>query len=151
MAVRYGYSLNAWNTLANSVRKETNERTFKVLSAGGYEGVELQIKTGRFCPFGRPAMMKAVYGGIAEFDAYLKNLGIRQVVAWDYNAGAACGEEDTPGRNPSDPAQHEDIVNALVPFAEALNTLGAKLLYADTLQYHPTGAAFPEHSINPVG
>ena len=128
MAICWGYSLNAWNNLVNSVRKDVNERTFKVLSAGGFEGVELQVGTGRMKPLGRPAIIGQVYGGAKEFDAYLKELGIKQIIAWDYDASAPAGEENCRGRDATDPAQHEGIVQALVPFVEFLQTVGSKLL-----------------------
>ncbi|MCQ2558741.1 MAG: sugar phosphate isomerase/epimerase [Oscillospiraceae bacterium] len=127
MAIKWGYSMNAWTHEENSVRKDRNERTFKVMSAGKFKGVELQVGSGRWNPLGRPLIISQIYGSREEFDAYLKGLGIEQIITWDYNPGMMCGEEGVMGRNPSDPAQHEGIVAAVEQFVEFLSKVGAKI------------------------
>ena len=128
MAIQWGYSLSAWTHEENSVRRDRNERSFKVMSAAGFRGVELQIGSGRWKPLGRPLIISQIYGGVKEFDEYLKSLGIEQIVSWDYDPGAPSFEEDSFGRDPSDPAQHEAICASLVPFIETLAQWQAKAL-----------------------
>ena len=128
MAIKWGYSLNAWDHEENSVRKDRNERTFKVISAGGFKGVELQVGSGRWKPLGRPLIISQIYGSRDEFDAYLKGLGIEQIITWDYDPGAMAQEEDCMGRDPSDPAQHDGIVAAVEQYVEFLSKVGSKIL-----------------------
>ncbi|MBR0352798.1 MAG: TIM barrel protein [Oscillospiraceae bacterium] len=128
MAIKWAYSLNAWDNEENSVRKDRNERTFKVIAAAGFKGIEMQIGSGRWKPLGRPLIISQIYGGTKEFDTYLKDLGIEQIVAWDYDPGMMSGEENVFGRDPSEPAQHEGIVAALEQFAAFLGEVGSKYL-----------------------
>ena len=118
MAIKWAYSLNAWDNEENSVRKDRNERTFKVIAAAGFKGIEMQIGSGRWKPLGRPLIISQIYGGTKEYDTYLKNLGIEQIVAWDYDPEMTSSEENVLRRDPSDPNQHDGIVTALEQFAE---------------------------------
>lgn len=129
MSIKWGYSMSAWNHEENSVRKERNERTFKTISAAGFTGVEFQVGSGRWCPLGRPSIMKYIYGDADDFNRYLhKAVNIDQLITWDYDPGAVAAEEDTMGRNPSDTAQHEGIVEAARQYVEYLAQVGGKFL-----------------------
>lgn len=129
MSIKWGYSLSAWNHEENSVRKDRNERTFKTISAAGFTGVELLVGSGRWCPLGRPSNIQYIYGDADDFNRYLhKNVNIDQLITWDYDPGAMAAEEDTMGRDPSDPAQHGDITEAVKPYVEFLAQVGSKYL-----------------------
>ncbi|MBR0352806.1 MAG: TIM barrel protein [Oscillospiraceae bacterium] len=135
MAMKWAYSINAWNITANSARKQHNERNFKTIVAGGLDCIQMKIATYRMKPLGRPLIISQVYGGVKEFDEYLKNIGIKQIAGWDYDPTAPYAEENCDGRDPTDPAQHEGIVDALVQFAEFLKTVGG-----DNFCVRPMGA-----------
>ena len=128
MAIKWGYSLNAWTHEENSVRKERNERTFKVLSICGFKGIELQVGSGRWKPLGRPSIIETIYGSTEEFDAYLKSLGIEQIVAWNYDPGNMSFEEDSFGHDPADAGQSDQIVQAAEKYAVFLEKTGGKAL-----------------------
>ena len=128
MSIQYGYSFTGFQGMSVGIKKEKNERNFKTVAACGFDAVELQVGTGRMSPLGRPSMIDIVYGGAEEFKNYLADLKVKAVIAWDYDPGAACGEENTNGRDPSDPAQHQGVVDALRPFAEYLPKLGGKYI-----------------------
>ena len=129
MSIQWGYSLSAWDHEENSVRKDRNERTFKTISAAGFTGVELIVGSGRWCPLGRPSNIKYIYGDADDFDRYLKKtVAIDQLITWDYDPGAMSAEEDTAGRDPSDPSQHSGIVEATEKYVAFLAAVGSKFL-----------------------
>lgn len=129
MSIQWGYSLSAWDHEENSVRKDRNERTFKTISAAGFTGVELIVGSGRWCPLGRPSIIQNIYGDADDFDRYLKKtVAIDQLITWDYDPGAMAAEEDSAGRDPSDPAQHSGIVDATEKYVAFLATVGSKFL-----------------------
>lgn len=129
MSVKWGYSLNAWDHEENSVRKDRNERTFKTISAAGFTGVELIVGSGRWCPLGRPGNIKYIYGDADDFNRYLKKtVAIDQLITWDYDPGAIAVEEDTLGRDPGDPAQHDGIVEATEKYVAFLAAVDSKFL-----------------------
>jgi inosose dehydratase len=129
MSIQWGYSLNAWDHEENSVRKDRNERTLKTISAAGFTGVELIVGSGRWCPLGRPGNIKFIYGEADDFDRYLKKtVAIDHLITWDYDPGAMSAEEDTAGRDPSDPAQHSGIVDAAEKYVAFLAAVGSKFL-----------------------
>lgn len=129
MSIKWGYSFTGFQGMHVGIKKEHNERNFKTVAACGYDGVELQVGTGRMSPLGRPSMIDTVYGGAEEFRTYLEKLKAGPVIAWDYDPGAPCGEESCKtGRDATDPAQHQGIAEALEPFAAYLQKLGGKYI-----------------------
>ncbi|MDO4190012.1 MAG: hypothetical protein Q4D29_13595, partial [Lachnospiraceae bacterium] len=129
MALRWGYSLNCWTHCTNSVRKDNNERNIKVCAAGGFEGIEMQIGFGRWKPLGRPDIIKQIYGEPEIFKKYLENLGIKDIVAWDYDAAMFdFMSPGTRGYEPSCASDTDEIVSILKEFAEFMKVCSCKYL-----------------------
>ena len=126
MTIKWGYSLNCWTHQSNSVRKDSNERNFKVCSVAGFKGVEMQIGAGRWKPLGFPEIIGQIYGGPEEYIKYLNGLGITDVVGWDCDPGALRGYAG--GYDPSQPADQDKIAEAVVPYVEFLNKIGSRYL-----------------------
>ncbi|MCQ2557526.1 MAG: TIM barrel protein [Oscillospiraceae bacterium] len=145
--MKFGYSLNSWAHYANNARQDSIERNMKVISVAGYEGIEMQIGTGRMSTLGRPTIIGQVYGSFVKFDEYIKSLGVKQIVAWDYNPGAYCDEEDTPGRDTTDPAQHDDIAAAVEQFAQALQSVKGTVLPVRVMNSYWTMAPVTDEKI----
>ena len=126
MSIKWGYSLNCWTHQSNSVRKDVNERNFKVCSVAGFKGVEMQIGAGRWKPLGFPEIIGQIYGGPEEYTRYLNGLGITDVVGWDCDPCALKGFAG--GYDPSVPDDHEAIAKAVVPYVDFLKKAGSKYL-----------------------
>ena len=127
MAIKWGYSLNCWTHQSNSIRKDTNERNFKVCAMGKYQGVEMQIRAGRWAPLGFPKIIGQVYGGAKEYKEYLEGLGITDVIGWDCNPGTL-GPMHTGGFDTTNESCWDALGEALVPYCEFLQTVGSKYL-----------------------
>ena len=126
MSIKWGYSLNCWTHQSNSVRKDSNERNFKVCSVAGFRGVEMQIGAGRWKPLGFPEIIGQIYGGPEEYIKYLNGLGITDVVGWDCDPGKLKGFAG--GYDPSDPADHDKIIKAVLPYVDFLKKIGSRYL-----------------------
>ena len=127
MAIKWGYSLNCWHHQSNSVRKDVNERNFKVCSVAGFKGVEMQIGAGRWSPLGFPTIIGQIYGGAKEYKEYLEGLGITDVVGWDCNPARLAGMHGR-GYNPSVKEDWGKIAEAVVPYVKFLQEVGSKYL-----------------------
>jgi len=123
--IKWGYSMNQWNTVSNTIRKEQIERAFKVVSVCGFDGIEIQVGTGRWSMLGRPELIEKTFGSLDEFKSFLRSCKLEKVVSWFYDPGAFSAEECTFGRNPINPSEHDGIVEALIPFAKCLQALDA--------------------------
>lgn len=116
--IKWGYAMNQWNRI---VRRNQQERAFKVLSVCGFRGVELEIDSGRYAALGRPEITELNYGSVKSFADILKSWGIDQVVSYFYDPERPSIEEGSPGRCSSNPSDHEGIVESARTFAEFLN------------------------------
>lgn len=126
MSIQWAYSLNCWTHQSNSVRKDVNERNFKVCSVAGFKGIEMQIGAGRWKPLGFPEIIGQIYGGAEEYKKYLEGLGITDVVGWDCDPGTLKGYAG--GYDPFDPAEHDAIAEAVIPYVEFLEKIGSRYL-----------------------
>ena len=126
--IRWGYAMNQWNTVNNTLRREQIERALKVVSVCGFSGVELKAGTGRWEPLGRPELINISFGSASEFQRFLRSCSIDKVVSWYYDPGQYFLEEGSMGRNPANPADHQGIVDSLTPFAEFLQEIGAEFM-----------------------
>jgi len=127
MAIKWAYSLNCWTHQSNSVRKDINERNFKVCSIAGFKGVEMQIRAGRWAPLGAPKIIGQIYGGANEYKEYLAGLGITDIVGWDCDR-STLGPMHTGGFNTTVAEDAEKLAAAVEPYAEFLQTVGSKYL-----------------------
>jgi inosose dehydratase len=123
--LKFGYAINQWDP----ARREQQERAFKVMSACGFRAVELTAGSGRWAPLGNPHQIVDVnFGSAAKFREFLRSCGVDRVASWFYDPGQRSTEEDSPGRSPSNAADHEGIVESLRPFARLTQELGGSCL-----------------------
>jgi inosose dehydratase len=128
--IKWGYAMNQWNTYYNTMRPEQIERALKVVSICGFQGIEMQVGTGRWSLFGRPELINLSFNSAGDFNRFLHSCNIDRVVSWNYDPCKYSDEEDTYGRNPSNPSEHAGIVDAVRPFAEYLKTIGGSYVVA---------------------
>ncbi|WP_328631385.1 sugar phosphate isomerase/epimerase family protein [Streptomyces sp. NBC_00356] len=132
--VRCAYAINQWKpNFDDFTRPEQHERALKVIAACGFTGVELRGGTGRWDPLGRPASIAATYGSTKAFLSMLRATGLECVSSWYVDPGEPVDEELSRGRSILDRARHQEIVEALLPFAEFLATAGGDRLVVRAL------------------
>ncbi|MHC5261488.1 sugar phosphate isomerase/epimerase family protein [Streptomyces sp. UC4497] len=132
--VRLGYAINQWKpNFDDFTRPEQHERALKVLAASGFTGVELRGGTGRWDPLGRPASIAATYGTAGAFLDVVRRTGLAAVSSWYVDPGHPVDEELSRGRSVLDRAQHPEIVQSLLPFAEFLTQAGGSRLVVRAL------------------
>lgn len=149
--IKWAYSMNQWNTYNNTARREQIERAMKVISVCGCSGVELLINSGRSEPLGRPELIELSFGSPSRFTQFLNDCSIEKVVSWYYDPGKPSQEENTGGRNPSDSAQHKDIVNALRQFAEYLKIINGEYLVVRPMNSYWKEAPVTDEKIKNAG
>ncbi|MEV0597798.1 sugar phosphate isomerase/epimerase [Streptomyces sp. NPDC050315] len=132
--IRLGCAINQWKpNFDDFTRPEQHERALKVIAACGFTGVELRAGTGRWDPLGRPASIAATYGSTAAFLDLVRRTGLEAVSSWYVDPGEPVDEELSRGRSVLDRAQHEEIAEALLPFAEFLAEAGGSRLVVRAL------------------
>ena len=144
MDIKWGYTMNQWNTVNNTLRREQIERALKVISVCGFSGIELKSGTGRWEPLGRPELIKINFGPASEFVRFLRSCNIGKVVSWYYDPGQYFLEEGSMGRNPANPNDHQGIVESLTPFAEFLQEIDAEFI-----NVRPMGSYWREAPVTP--
>ena len=126
--IQWGYAMNQWNTINNTLRREQIERALKVVSVCGFSGVEIKAGSGRWEPLGRPELVKINFRSASEFQNFLKSCNISKVISWFYDPGQFFMEEGSYGRDPSVVADHQGIVDSLAPFADFLAEIGGEFI-----------------------
>lgn len=126
----WSYAINQFtpHQIDRFVRRDEQERAFKILSALGFRHIELQAGTTRWDPLGRPELIALSYGSLDGFRRALSACGIDGVstISWDPSSPA---EEDgwallsTRVRD-----DRRAIVEAARPFIDALPVLGGHTL-----------------------
>ncbi len=122
--LKYGYAINQWDP----VRREQQERAFKTLSACKFRAIELTEGSARWAPLGRREEIEINFGSVPKFVDFLHSCGIDTVVSWFYDPGRPAIEEDSMGRSPSNPRDHQGIVDSTRVFARTLKEMGGSCL-----------------------
>lgn len=131
--VQFGCAINQWKpNFDDFSRPEQHERALKVIAASGFTGVELRSGTGRWDPLGRPASITNTYGSTGTFLDLVRRIGLT-VCSWYVDPGEPVDEELTRGRSILDRAQHGEIAQSLLPFAEFLAEAGGERLVVRAL------------------
>lgn len=126
MTMKWGYSMNAWNTEENSIRRDRIERNLKVVSVCDYEGVVFTAASGRWSPLGRPENLDFVYGSAEGFKLFLHDCGIKELVGWYYDPSGMMGEESVVGVDTTAPGAFEAICATARVFLEYQKSLGSR-------------------------
>ncbi len=122
--LKYGYAINQWEP----VRREQQERAFKVLSACKFRAIELVQGSARWSPLGRREQIEINFGSIPKFIDFYRSCGIDRIASWFYDPGRPAIEEDSPGRSPANANDHPGILESTRVFARTLQELGGSCL-----------------------
>lgn len=122
--LKFGYAINQWDP----VRREQQERAFKVLSIGGFKAVELTEGSARWAPLGRREEIETNFDSVARFAAFLHSCGIERVSSWFYDPARPAIEEASGGRSATNLRDHQGIVDSTRGFARTLQELGGSCL-----------------------
>ena len=79
--LNFGYAINQWDP----VRREAQERAFKVLSLGGFKAVELNEGSARWAPLGRREEIEINFDSVSRLADFLRSCGIERVYSWFYD------------------------------------------------------------------
>lgn len=109
-------------------RREEHERAFKVTSACGFEGIELNAGTGRWDPLGRPENIDINYGSARGFLRQLNDWGIESVASTFYDPGQMSFEDLHHGLLPTRRDDHAIIQRTAAIHAQFLAEVGAACL-----------------------
>jgi len=122
--LKFGYAINSWDP----VRREQQERAFKVLSTCGFRSVELVQGSARWAPLGRREEIETNFGSVKKFADFLRACGIDRISSWFYDPARPAIEEGSGGRSASNPRDHQGIVDSTRGFARTLQELGGSCL-----------------------
>jgi inosose dehydratase len=137
-SLRWAYGLNQWNLRMDAfVRHEHQLRTFKTLSALGFDHVELTAGTGRWDNVGRPEVIELNHGSPQGFLDFLRRGGIAGVSSFVWDPAQPAEEEGWAFRSTRNPDDHKGIVAEAQVFIDFIAAVGGEQLVA-----RPTGSAW---------
>jgi inosose dehydratase len=121
---KWGYAINQWRSKPERlVRREQQERAFKEMSACGFRGIQLKGAFGYGEHLGSPGLILLDYGSADNFRDYLRDCGIDQVVSFTFE----------PSQSPSNPENHERILEAARSFTTFLHDINGLFLVASAM------------------
>jgi inosose dehydratase len=121
--IKWGYAVTQ-----NVRRRDVQETAFKQMSVCGFRGLELRASTGRGAVLGRPDIIEINFGTTHNLMDFLHSCGIDQIASFFYDPGIRFEEENYPSRSPSNPADHDGIVESTRSFAKFLRDVGGSCL-----------------------
>jgi len=133
--LKFGYAINSWDP----IRREQQERVFKVVSMAGFNAVELTEGSARWAPLGRREEIETNFDSVSGLAAFLRSCGIERVSSWFYDPARPAIEEASGGRSATNPRDHQGIVDSTRGFAKTLQELGG-----DCLVVRPIGSYWRE-------
>jgi inosose dehydratase len=122
--LKYGYAINQWDP----VRREQQERAFKVLDIGGFKAVELNEGSARWAPLGRREEIETNFDSVERLADFLHSCGIERISSWFYDPARPAVEEASGGRSASNALDHQGIIDSTRNFARTLQELGGSCL-----------------------
>jgi inosose dehydratase len=138
--IRWAYGINQFNPQFDDfVRRREHQRALRVISAAGFDGVELQCGSGRWEPLGNPQQIEANFGSLDEFGRFVRDAALDGVSSWLFDPFQAFGEDLSQGTDPSRPECRELLVEHALWFGRALVRLGGSVLVATPTR--PAGGA----------
>jgi inosose dehydratase len=116
---KWGYAINQWKSKPERiVRREQQEQAFIEMSACGFRGIELKGAFGYGEHLGSPSLIVLDYGSAHNFVDFLHTCGIDQVVSFTFESM----------QSPSNPENHERILESARPYAMFLHDVNASCL-----------------------
>lgn len=141
--LRWGYAINQWDPR----RARERERTFKAISACGFDGIELQAGTGRMAPLGNPVQIELNFGTVRHFMSVLLSCGVHHVVSFFYDPENPSIEASHNGKSPIKREDHEAIVETAKPFGQFLHDVQGSCFVVRAMPAYTTVAPVTEDKI----
>lgn len=150
--IRWSYAINQFrpHQFDKFVRRDDQERAFKVLSALGFRYLELQASSGRWQPLGRPELIERSFGSLDGFMTALRDCNLTGISSVYWNPSMPIEEDGYEYRSARNPEHVEKIVEAARPFAGMLGALGGEVLVGRATDQFAAGGELTDADIAAV-